>query len=200
MPRRSRRRGGGTAWGKPLLILAVLVLLMGGGYWMFGRSDKQAPVAVEAPAKVDASGRSESSLPLPPVENTALGEATPIATAPPPAAGHATSTPSTTAANPAAGTALPAYLPPEAHRTLELIARGGPYPHRQDGSVFGNREGRLPRQSRGYYHEYTVDTPGLDHRGARRIVTGGNPPVEFYYSDDHYDSFRRLEYRLPEAR
>lgn len=198
MPRRSRRRGGGTAWGKPLLILAVVVLLLGGGYWLYGRGDDQ-PAAVQAPAKVDSHGRSEASLPLPPVESTALGEATPIATPPPPTASHASAS-ATTSATPPAGTTLPAYLPPEARRTLDLIARGGPYPHRQDGNVFGNREGRLPRQSRGYYHEYTVDTPGLDHRGARRIVTGGNPPVEFYYSDDHYDSFRRFEYRLPEAR
>ena len=35
-------------------------------------------------------------------------------------------------------TSLPTYLPPEAHETLALIARGGPFPHRQDGVVFGN--------------------------------------------------------------
>ena len=92
--------------------------------------------------------------------------------------------------------ALPAFLPPEAHATLRLIARGGPFPHRQDGSVFQNREGHLPKQPRGYYHEYTVETPGLDHRGARRIVTGGEPPVEYFYTDDHYDSFRRFEIPL----
>src|SRR5690349_14322956 len=85
---------------------------------------------------------------------------------------------------------LPAFLPPEAHDTIALIERGGPFPHPQDGSVFGNREGRLPAQPRGYYREYTVDTPGLDHRGARRIVTGGQPPATWYYTDDHYDSFR----------
>jgi len=88
---------------------------------------------------------------------------------------------------------LPDFLPPEAHATIALIERGGPFPHRQDGSVFGNREGRLPRQPRGWYREYTVDTPGLSHRGARRIVTGGNPPREWYYTDDHYDSFRRFD-------
>ena len=86
--------------------------------------------------------------------------------------------------------ALPDFLPPQAHTTIELIQRNGPFPHSQDGSVFGNREGRLPQKPRGYYHEYTVDTPGLDHRGARRIVTGGRPPEVWYYSDDHYDSFR----------
>ena len=59
--------------------------------------------------------------------------------------------------------------------------------------VFGNFEGRLPKQRRGYYHEYTVPTPGLSHRGARRIVAGGDPPREFWYTDDHYESFRRIE-------
>ncbi len=85
---------------------------------------------------------------------------------------------------------LPGFLPPEARRTLQLIAQGGPYPHRQDGSVFSNREGRLPSRPRGYYREYTVDTPGLDHRGTRRIVTGGQPPSEYYYTGDHYETFQ----------
>ncbi|GHB96524.1 ribonuclease domain-containing protein [Thermomonas carbonis] len=89
--------------------------------------------------------------------------------------------------------ALPDFLPAEAHRTIALIQRGGPFPHRQDGGVFGNREGHLPRQPSGWYREYTVDTPGLGHRGARRIVTGGQPPREWYYTDDHYDSFRRFD-------
>lgn len=84
-------------------------------------------------------------------------------------------------------------LPPEAGRTLALISRGGPFPYRQDGSVFGNRERRLPPRPRGHYREYTVDTPGLSHRGPRRIVTGGDPPTEFWYTDDHYDNFRRIE-------
>ncbi len=85
---------------------------------------------------------------------------------------------------------LPAFLPPEARATIALVQRAGPFPYRQDGGVFGNREGKLPRKPRGWYREYTVDTPGLRHRGARRIVTGGDPPREWYYTDDHYDSFR----------
>ncbi|MDG2526257.1 ribonuclease domain-containing protein [Stenotrophomonas sp. HITSZ_GD] len=85
---------------------------------------------------------------------------------------------------------LPPFLPDEARDTIALIQRGGPYPHRQDGSVFGNREGRLPQRPRGYYHEYTVETPGLSHRGTRRIVTGGEPVEIWYYSDDHYETFR----------
>ncbi len=88
---------------------------------------------------------------------------------------------------------LPDHLPAEARTTLDLILKGGPFPYRQDGVVFQNREKRLPVQPRGYYHEYTVETPGLSHRGARRIITGGNPVVTYYYTDDHYDSFRELE-------
>ncbi|MDL5366265.1 ribonuclease domain-containing protein [Xanthomonas sp. NCPPB 2654] len=91
---------------------------------------------------------------------------------------------------PASSDPLPPFLPPEARATIALIQRGGPFPHRQDGSVFGNRENRLPSRPRGYYREYTVDTPGLEHRGTRRIVTGGDPPDVWYYSDDHYASFR----------
>mgnify|MGYP003775108615 FL=1 len=86
-----------------------------------------------------------------------------------------------------------AGLPAEARATLALIARGGPFEHRQDGSVFQNREHRLPTRPRGFYREYTVETPGSDDRGARRIVTGGDPPSEYWYSDDHYRSFRRID-------
>ncbi|MDF3302397.1 ribonuclease domain-containing protein [Streptomyces tropicalis] len=83
-----------------------------------------------------------------------------------------------------------ARLPAEARRTLALIDRGGPYPYAKDGAVFGNIEHRLPPQSRGYYHEFTVPTPGSHDRGARRIVTGGGH--EIYYTDDHYNSFRAV--------
>lgn len=81
-------------------------------------------------------------------------------------------------------------LPREAHTTLRLIRAGGPFPYRQDGSTFQNREGLLPRRPSGYYREYTVRTPGEDDRGARRIVTGENG--ELYYTDDHYSSFKRV--------
>ncbi|KRD73608.1 ribonuclease domain-containing protein [Lysobacter sp. Root983] len=93
----------------------------------------------------------------------------------------------------AAGNAATDFLPAEAHEVLARIARGGPYQHRQDGGTFQNRERRLPPQPRGYYREYTVETPGENDRGARRIVTGGDPPSEYYYSDDHYRSFRRFD-------
>jgi ribonuclease T1 len=89
-------------------------------------------------------------------------------------------------------------LPREARETLGLIGRGGPFPYRKDGSVFANREGHLPKQPRGYYTEYTVRTPFERDRGARRIVAGrgrsGDPATsgEYYYTDDHYNSFRRI--------
>ena len=92
-----------------------------------------------------------------------------------------------------------AELPPEAKQTLALIQRGGPFPYpRKDGSTFGNREKRLPMQAKGYYREYTVPTPGSRDRGARRIVAGegrgGDVATsgEYYYTDDHYGSFRRI--------
>ncbi len=84
-------------------------------------------------------------------------------------------------------------LPTEAQQVLKLIKQGGPYQFSRDGIVFGNYERRLPKQGRGYYREYTVPTPGVHHRGARRIVSGGQPPTVFYYTDDHYASFRRIE-------
>ena len=81
-------------------------------------------------------------------------------------------------------------LPPEARETLKLLERGGPYQYDRDGIVFGNFEKRLPIKDRGYYNEFTVKTPGVKHRGARRIVTGKGG--EKYYSDDHYKTFKRI--------
>ncbi|HWT53758.1 MAG TPA: ribonuclease domain-containing protein [Rhodocyclaceae bacterium] len=83
-----------------------------------------------------------------------------------------------------------ATLPPEARTTLQLIDAGGPFPYRRDGVVFGNYERRLPVRARGYYHEYTVPTPGVKTRGARRIIAGTEG--ERYYTADHYNSFRRI--------
>ena len=80
-----------------------------------------------------------------------------------------------------------AELPPEARETLARIETGGPFPYRQDGAVFQNREGLLPDHAQGYYREYTVPTPGEDDRGARRIVAGANG--ERYWTADHYASF-----------
>jgi ribonuclease T1 len=83
-----------------------------------------------------------------------------------------------------------ADLPKEARDTLVLIKKGGPYPYQRDGVIFGNFERQLPIKQRGYYHEYTVPTPKSRDRGARRMVTGRSG--EYYYSDDHYETFRRI--------
>ena len=81
-------------------------------------------------------------------------------------------------------------LPLEAQQTIRLVKAGGPFPYQRDGAVFGNREGLLPKRERGYYREYTVRTPGARDRGPRRIVAGRGG--EYYYTDDHYRSFRRI--------
>jgi ribonuclease T1 len=85
-------------------------------------------------------------------------------------------------------------LPPEAQQTIGLIRQGGPFPYEKDGAVFGNYEKVLPQQKRGYYREFTVKTPRARNRGARRIVTGGEKdrPREYYYTGDHYRSFKRV--------
>ncbi|BBX84992.1 ribonuclease domain-containing protein [Mycolicibacterium aubagnense] len=86
-------------------------------------------------------------------------------------------------------------LPAEAGTTVNLIHHGGPFPSSRDGIVFGNFEHRLPNQQRGYYHEYTVPTPGAKTRGTRRVITGGEPPTsppEFYYTGDHYETFCQI--------
>ncbi|MFJ6833564.1 ribonuclease domain-containing protein [Streptomyces sp. NPDC091209] len=84
-------------------------------------------------------------------------------------------------------------LPSQAYDTLDLIDSGGPFPYSQDGVVFQNREGVLPSQSTGYYHEYTVITPGSSTRGARRIVTG-KKTLEDYYTSDHYVTFKLINF------
>jgi ribonuclease T1 len=82
-------------------------------------------------------------------------------------------------------------LPPQARHTVRLIERGGPFPFSHDGAVFANREGQLPAEPSGYYHEYTVATPGSPDRGARRIVAGQDG--ELYYTADHYRTFQRIK-------
>jgi len=107
--------------------------------------------------------------------------------------GHREAGPAATATTAAPAAGYPSFLPAEAIATLQAINRGGPFPYSRDGVVFQNRERRLPERPRGYYHEYTVATPGEDDRGARRMITGGDPPEVYYYSDDHYRSFRKVE-------
>jgi ribonuclease T1 len=90
-------------------------------------------------------------------------------------------------------------LPREGRAVFASIRKGGPFAYPKDGVTFGNFEGQLPKKRRGYYREYTVETPGSRNRGARRIVCGGeardwerNAPAACYYTDDHYASFRRI--------
>ncbi|MEO5880782.1 MAG: ribonuclease domain-containing protein [Caldimonas sp.] len=93
------------------------------------------------------------------------------------------------------GTVAVAALPVEARTVHAAIGTGGPFAYAKDGSVFGNREQYLPSQTKGYYREYTVSTPGARDRGARRIVCGGTVPVApaaCYYTADHYASFKRI--------
>ncbi|WP_327676711.1 ribonuclease [Kitasatospora sp. NBC_00458] len=134
------------------------------------------------------------------------GPATPKPTAPRPTPPK-TSPPAGTASAPGtpvpAGTWVPTdasladvcrtKLPAQAVDTLGLIAKGGPYPYRSDGIVFENRESRLPRKASGYYHEFTVVTPGSADRGARRVVTGGSG--EQYWTADHYATFQEIDVR-----
>jgi ribonuclease T1 len=96
---------------------------------------------------------------------------------------------------PGVGEVAYADLPKEAQSTLGLVKQGGPFPYEKDGVVFGNYENALPKQKRGYYHEYTVPTPRARNRGARRIIAGGAPRAsgEYYYTDDHYQSFRKIQ-------
>src|SRR4029079_18096914 len=112
-----------------------------------------------------------------------------------PGSGHPTSGQSSSAGQHRDTSGLPsggaAPLPTEARHTLELIRSDGPFPYARDGVVFQNRERLLPREKSGYYHEYTVPTPGEGERGARRIITG--KAGERYYTDDHYASFRVVE-------
>jgi len=98
-----------------------------------------------------------------------------------------------TSAAPVTEVAL-ADLPPEARQVSAAIREGGPFRYPRDGVVFGNRERILPDEPRGYYHEYTVPTPGMTSRGPRRIVCGGpkRAPSACYYTADHYQSFRRI--------
>ena len=152
---------------RPVWIIVGLLIL---GLWLWSQHGARAPVQAPTGATSQVAKPSTSPFSVPADEPASSQQ-------------------------PAAETArsYPTFLPPEAHDVLERIARGGPFEYRQDGNVFQNRERRLPAQPRGYYHEYTVETPGSRDRGARRIITGGEPPREYWYTEDHYRSFQRFE-------
>ena len=161
--RKKHRRKSGSKW-----LAVVAVALLAAAAWNAYRTPAgTSPVAIGESISNEDGARITTALELPP----------PIAE----------NAPATSSA-----ARYPTFLPAEATDTLRLIEQRGPYPYRQDDGLFGTREGRLPRQARGYYREYTVETPGSPDRGARRIITGGQPPIEYFYTADHYGSFRRF--------
>ena len=88
-------------------------------------------------------------------------------------------------------------LPAQASDTMREIKAGPPYAYpNNDGVVYHNAEGVLPKKPDGYYHEFTVVTPGASTRGARRIIAGGpkmgQANSEWYYTSDHYNTFERI--------
>ena len=199
-------RDGRTYSGRRILWSAALLLLLfilalgacaADDTAVPGRSGAQAaPTLTRTPAH-----QAGLTAPPPPTHRAVVAPTrTPThkATAGPTRAPAVTPTPTKTRRAPATPTValsgLPTIqydkLPVQARDTIELIQRGGPFPYRQDGAVFQNRERLLPARPNGYYHEYTVKTPGSPDRGARRIIAGDKG--ELYYTDDHYDSFRQV--------
>ncbi|MEV7183249.1 ribonuclease [Kitasatospora sp. NPDC093102] len=161
----------------PLVVVAVLILavLAGVGYLLAGKDGGSHPKAA-ATSTATAAGTSapKPSAPKP---------------TPPPGGGGSTWVP----ADPALADVCRTKLPSQAQDTLGLIAKNGPYPYSRDGIVFENRESRLPKKADGYYHEFTVVTPGSNDRGTRRVVTGGSG--EQYWSADHYATFQEIDPR-----
>ncbi len=185
-------RARAATWGALALIAALLWL---SGCTLFARV---APTA--APGGFE-TGFIAGATATPPVDDGAdTASARSVAATPKPRTATATATaqarlpPGLRLATPLPNDRMPTIqyvrLPVEAQATLRLIGRGGPFPYRQDGVVFQNRERRLPAKASGYYREYTVETPGSPDRGARRIIAGSQG--ELYYTDDHYASFRRV--------
>lgn len=161
-------------------------------------------VAVVVAALVGLSGCAATSVAERPVSTTTVtttAMATPTATPTATRTATPTATRTTATTSPYADlapaepttdlrTMTVAQLPAEGIETLELIEQGGPFPYAKDGATFSNREGILPKQPSGFYEEYTVETPGSDDRGARRIVTGDDGSR--FYTADHYNSFREV--------
>lgn len=185
----------GRSTGAAALVLVLLVVL---GIWQINGRGPDTPTSTGGENNATAIDSSTSPEPPEPPEppsslsaKSALSSrsASPTAepTDEPPA--PATSAP---AVDPDSGLATVYLLdlPPEAAETVQVIDSGPPYPYGQDGNTFGNYEGLLPDHDRGYYQEFTVETPGSSDRGARRIVEGAD--AELYWTDDHYESFYRI--------
>ncbi|MFF2143771.1 ribonuclease [Kitasatospora sp. NPDC058190] len=159
----------------PLVVVAVLILavLAGAGYLLAGKGGSSHP---KAAASATTAAKPSAPKPTPP-----SGGGTPATAG------------SWVPADPALADVCRTKLPSQAQDTLTLIARNGPYPYNRDGIVFENRESRLPKKADGYYHEFTVVTPGSNDRGTRRVVTGGSG--EQYWSPDHYVTFQEIDPR-----
>ncbi|MFN8483362.1 MAG: ribonuclease [Anaerolineae bacterium] len=179
------------AWARRASLITLLLLLVAAVVGCGGGSASTSPSS-PPPAGGNAGGVAAPTVATigKAVDNSALA-ATPTTKPKPTATRQAAPTP-TAIPKTMDGMKVvsPNDLPPEARKTIALIEKGGPFPYSRDGIVFENREGRLPKKPSGYYHEYTVDTPGSADRGARRIITGQNG--EMYYTDDHYDTFVRV--------
>ncbi|WP_285737999.1 ribonuclease [Kitasatospora phosalacinea] len=155
-------------------IAAGVAALLNGGNGPDGASAAKSPTAAPTGSAATRGGTAGAPRPSAPA-NSPAPRATWVPT------------------DPALADVCRSKLPAQALDTLGLIARGGPYPYRSDGIVFENREGRLPRRGSGYYHEFTVVTPGSGDRGTRRIVTGGTG--EQYWTADHYATFQEVDPR-----
>ncbi|WP_432559158.1 ribonuclease domain-containing protein [Granulicoccus sp. GXG6511] len=172
-------RRGPRSWA----LVAVLLVVALGAWWLLGGGGGEDPRTQTTPAPTSISSP-PTTTPGQPATDAQTGRPTPP---------RRTQASRAETIDPVSG--LPwiavADLPREARQTLTLIDRGGPFPYDKDGSTFGNFEGILPQERRGYYREYTVDTPGSRNRGARRIVTGDNDRIH-YWTDDHYETFKRI--------
>lgn len=152
---------------RPLIALLVLLALLGVGYTSRALDGGRAGPAATNHSSTAPAATDHASIPSAPTDSP------------------------TTAAAPTSGAVALSTLPEPARHTVALIRAGGPFPYQRDGVVFRNDERRLPARPSGYYHEYTVPTPGETDRGPRRIIAGSLG--ELYYTPDHYASFVRVD-------
>ncbi|MGX7680656.1 ribonuclease domain-containing protein [Jatrophihabitans sp. DSM 45814] len=155
---------------RPLLALIVLILLLVIGYASRALDHKDSGTASKT------AGTSSESVAAGPARS---------------ATGTLSTLPSQSTHKQSEHETTLSALPVQARDTVALIQRGGPFPYSHDGIVYNNLERHLPIKPTGYYHEYTVVTPGSTDRGARRIITGS--AGEFYYTSDHYASFVTID-------
>ena len=202
----SSTSGGRPGRTAPRTLIGLLVALITAVVVWWTQGDGGTPTSEPTPsptagqtttAEPTSGTTADSASPsaVPPASDPTAGEST---GGEPPSSTTGTTDPTVSAPSPSGGTdpesGLPIVrvddLPPEAAHTLELIDQGGPFPYDRDGVTFENREDILPAKESGYYREYTVETPGSQDRGARRIVAGDGG--EFYWTQDHYSSFSRI--------